>query len=73
MPNFTVIAIIGVILAGAGLFTYHTVTVSSLQSQIAELTIKITVLTTETNVLKEEKAILKNEIAKKMKRPYRFV
>ncbi|MCB1936130.1 MAG: hypothetical protein KDF59_09325 [Nitrosomonas sp.] len=65
MPNFTVIAIIGVILAGAGLFTYHTVTVSSLQSQIAELTIKITVLTTETNVLKEEKAILKNEIAKK--------
>lgn len=65
MPNFTVIAIIGVILAGVGIFTYHTVTVASLQSQIAELTIKQTTLTTENNVLKEEKSLLQNEIVKK--------
>ena len=65
MPNFTVIAIIGVIITGAGLFTYHSATVSTLRSQIAELTIKNTTLTTENNVLQEEKTNLKDEIAKK--------
>lgn len=65
MPNFTVIAIVGALIAGMGLYTYHSITVASLKSQIAELTVKNTTLATENNALKDEKTSLKAEIVKK--------
>lgn len=65
MPNFTVIAIVGTLIAGIGLYTYHSITVAALKSQIAELTVKNTTLATENNALKDEKTSLKAEIVKK--------
>jgi len=63
--NLTLISVVGVVIVAAGLFTYHTFTVSSMEKQLSKLESERIVLQAKNNALEATNSSLQKELDEK--------